>query len=97
MPLYSAETGKIGLTVSRFLTLWADFADFFHVVFGAVVDGVSHSALGNGLVLGGRRRAENSHIWHSATQLGGGDANTTCSAARMCQMRVSCYVYVHKV
>lgn len=39
--------------VACFLTLWADFADFFHVVFGAVVDGVSHPALGNGLMFGG--------------------------------------------
>lgn len=36
-----------------FLTLWADFADFFHIVFGAVVDGVGHSAFRNDLMFGG--------------------------------------------
>lgn len=38
---------------SVFLTLGADFAYFFHVVFGAVVDGVGNPALGDGLVFGG--------------------------------------------
>lgn len=60
-----------------FLTLRADFVDFLHVVFGAVVDGVSYATLGNGLVFGGWRRAKNSHIWHSPTQLGNSGTNTT--------------------
>lgn len=64
-----------------FLTLWADFANFFHVVFGAVVDGVSYSALCDGLMFGGRCGAENGHILHSLTQLGSSDTDTTCRCA----------------
>ena len=61
-----------------FLTLGADFADFLHVVFGAVVDGMSYSAFGDGLVFGGWRRAKNGHIWHRLTQLGSSDTDPTC-------------------
>lgn len=64
-----------------FLTLWADFADFLHVVFGAVVDGVSYPALGNGLMFGGWCCAKNSHILHSLTQLGSSNTHTTYRCA----------------
>lgn len=63
------------------LTLWADFLDFLHIVFGAVVDGVSYSTLGDDLMFGGRCRAEDSHILHSLTQLGGSDTHTTYRCA----------------
>lgn len=59
------------------LTLGADLADFLHVVFGAVVDGVRDASLGDGLVLGGGRRAEHGDVLHGLAQLGDGDADAT--------------------
>lgn len=61
-----------------FLTVWTDLADFFYIVSGAIVDGVGHSSLGNGLMFGSRCCAKNGHIWHSLTQLRSRDTNTTC-------------------
>lgn len=59
------------------LTFWANFADLYHVVPGAIVDGVSHPALGDGLVLGRRGCAENGDIGHGLTELGSRDTNAT--------------------
>lgn len=63
------------------LTLWADFADFLHVVFGAVVNGVSYATLCDGLMLGGGCCAKHSHILHRLTQLGSSNAHTTYRCA----------------
>lgn len=68
--------------VALSLTFGADLADFLHVVLGAVVDGVRDSALTDGLVLAGRRRAKHSHVLHRLAQLSGGDANATCRSER---------------
>lgn len=71
-----------------FLTFGADLADLLHVVLGAVVDGVRDSALADGLVLAGRRRAEHGHVLHRLAQLSGGDAHPTCGeegAERRCE------------
>lgn len=64
------------------LTFGADLADFLHVVLGAIVDGVRDSALADGLVLAGRRRAKHGHVLHRLAQLSGGDAHTTCRPER---------------
>lgn len=60
------------------LTFGADLADLLHVVLGAIVDGVRDSALGDGFVLAGRRRAKHGHVLHRLAQLSGGDADATC-------------------
>lgn len=64
-----------------FLTIWANFADFSHIIFGAVVDGVSNATLADGFVFGSRRRAENGHILHCLTQLGSSNTHTTYRCA----------------
>lgn len=62
---------------TRFLTFRTELADLLHVVLGAIVDGVCDSALADGLVLAGRRRAEHGHVLHRLAQLSGGDADAT--------------------
>lgn len=64
------------------VTLWADFADLLHIVFGAVIDGVSNTSLNNDLMFRGRRCAEYSHILHGLTQLGSSDTHTTYRCAK---------------
>lgn len=67
---------------NRRLTVWTYFADFLHVVSGAIVNGVSHPALGDGLVFGSRRCAKNGNIWHRLTQLGSRDTYAACVCKR---------------
>lgn len=71
------------LDVPSTLTFGADLADLLHVVLGAIVDGVCDSALGDGFVLAGRRRAEHGDVRHRLAQLSGGDANATCRPERV--------------
>lgn len=70
------------LLLVALLTFGADLADLLHVVLGAVVDGVRDSALGDGFVLAGRRRAKHGDVLHRLAQLSGGDANATCRPER---------------
>lgn len=59
-------------------TFWTDLADFLHIVLGAIVDWMRDSALSDGLVFAGRRRAEHGHILHRLAQLSGSNAHATC-------------------
>lgn len=59
-------------------TFRTDLADFLHIVLGAIVDWMRDSALSDGLVLAGRRRAEHGHILHRLAQLSGSNAHATC-------------------
>lgn len=68
--------------METFLTFGTDLAHFLHVVLGAIVDGMRDSALTDGLVLAGRRRAEHGHVIHRLAQLSGGDAHATCRGER---------------
>lgn len=68
--------------MEKFPTFGTDLAHFLHIVLGAIVDGMRDSALADGLVLAGRRRAEHGHILHRLAQLSGGDAHATCRRER---------------
>lgn len=71
------STFRALISVQECLTFRADLAYFFHVVLGAIVDGMRDPTLADGLVLAGGCRTEHSDVLHCAAQLSGCDTYTT--------------------